>query len=457
MKIFKKNFYLILLFFLIIFFLSEILPLSGDEAYYYDCSKNLDWSYFDQPPLPIWLSGIFSSIYHSNLSVRFPSIFFTILTLILIYKWVGSRGINLFLILSSAPLLFFGSFYLSTDKPLSFFYLWSTILLIKIYQKSSNFLWFLIGISFGMGILSKFPMVLIFPLIFYIAYRRANLLQFFIFSVVSLLISLPIFIYGYENNWINFTFQLALRHKESSNFFKMFLNLWLPNLILMGPFFFTRGLYLAFKDYKKEKILFISGLIPLLFFTLAGFKNPGAPHWLGLGFLPLALLQFENWDKKITKISVFINILIVSFIILLLIFPSYFYKFRPETFKNFIDFNIIKEEILKEREKGEVLISQSYTIVALLNYHLKNEDRVYLFNIDRGVHGLSYLYWQKNIKFEENNYLLISNKRLKEKSLLPYFKSIILKEVIIKDKNLSKKIYLYHCRDIKNRNPFYPF
>ena len=34
--------------------LAAVLPLSGDEAYYWDCSRHLDWSYFDQPPLVIW-------------------------------------------------------------------------------------------------------------------------------------------------------------------------------------------------------------------------------------------------------------------------------------------------------------------------------------------------------------------------------------------------------------------
>ena len=34
---------------------ATMLPLSGDEAYYWDCARNPDWSYFDQPPLAIWI------------------------------------------------------------------------------------------------------------------------------------------------------------------------------------------------------------------------------------------------------------------------------------------------------------------------------------------------------------------------------------------------------------------
>ncbi|MEJ5166893.1 MAG: glycosyltransferase family 39 protein [Thermoanaerobaculia bacterium] len=453
MKDFKKRAFLVY-FFLFILILSEIIPLSGDEAYYFDCSKNLDWSYFDQPPLVIWLTGIFTSIFKSNLTVRLPSVFFTLLTLILLYKWKKEEGENLFLIFSTAPLIFFGSFYLSTDRALSFFYLWATYLIIKIDEENSNFLWFLLGLAFGLGFLSKFPMVLILPLIFYISYKRANLFQFFLFSIISFITVLPILIYGFQNDWANFTFQLALRHKESSNFFKMFTNLWLPNLILMGPIFFIRGLYLSFKNFKKNLILFISGLIPLIFFTLSGFKNPGAPHWLSLGFLPLALLQIENWKGKILKISLFLNIFIIICFLFVIFLPQFFFELNPKTLQSFVNFKELSKKILEERVEGEVLISKSYTLVALLNYHLK--ERVYLFNVDRGIHGLSYLYWQKKEKFKERNYLLVSNKKLSPKSLIPYFEEVNFKKFLIRKGKISKEFYLYHCKNIKDGSPFYP-
>lgn len=455
MKNFKKR-ALLILFFLLILIFSETIPLSGDEAYYFDCSRNLDWSYFDQPPLVIWLSAFFTSIFKSNLTVRLTSVLFTLFSLILLYQWRKEEGIDFFLIFSTAPIIFFGSFYLSTDRALSFFYLWATFLIIKIEQKNSNFLWFLLGLAFGLGFLSKFPMVLILPLIFYIAYKRANLFQFFLFSMVSFIIILPILIYGFQNDWANFTFQLVSRHKENTNLLKMLKNLWLPNLILMGPIFFIRGLYLSFKNYKKDLILFISGLTPLIFFTLCGFKNPGSPHWLAPGFISLGLLQREEWKGKILNISVLINLLIAFTFFSILIFPTFFYKTNPEIFKNLIDFKKVKEEVLKEKEKGEVLISPSYTIVASLNYYLKNEDEVYLFNINRGVHGLSYLYWQKKMEFKEKNYLLISNRKFSKKNLLQFFNEVYLKKIIIKGRKISREIYFYHCKNIKNKEPFYP-
>lgn len=457
MNISNQKKYLILALFVIFIILAETLPLSGDEAYYWNCSKNFDWAYFDQPPLIIWSSALFSLFYKSNFLVRFPSIIFTFLTLVLLYKWLKKDGFNLFLITSFLPILFFGSYYLSTDKPLSFFYLWSTYILLKINEENSNYLWILLGISFGLGFLSKFPMVLILPIIFYIAYKKANIFQFFIFSTISLVISSPVFIYSFQNDWANITFQIFERHKESSNIFKMILNLWLPNLILLGPLIFLKGIYETFKNYRKDLILFFSGIIPILFFTIAGFKNPGAPHWILLGFYSLSILQMKNWNKREIKISLFINIFFVIFFLFVLLFPNLFFKLNPSIFGNFLDFKILKEEIFKEKLKDEILISPSYTIVSLLNYYGGKKDLVYLFNIHRGVHGLSFLFWQKNLKFNEENYLLISNKKIEEKSLKTYFKKIEMKTLKLQDKGISKEFYLYHCKKIKKREPFYPY
>ena len=50
-------------------------PVSGDEAYYWDCSRHLDWTYFDQPPLVIWAMIPFRAILgETALAVRAPAI-----------------------------------------------------------------------------------------------------------------------------------------------------------------------------------------------------------------------------------------------------------------------------------------------------------------------------------------------------------------------------------------------
>lgn len=439
MKNFKKVYLLIVLFFVLIIFLASIMPISGDEAYYWVCSKNLDFSYFDQPPLVIWLAGAFSKIFKSNLTIRLPSIIFTFLTLILFYKFLKEKGFIIFLILHSALIFFYGSFYLSTDKALSFFYLWATYLILKLKEENKDFLWFLLGVSFGLGFLSKFPMVLISPLIFYVIYKNGNLKKFFFFLIPLMVISSPVFIYSFKNDWVNFTFQLFERHKEDVSILKFICHTFLPNLILLGPIFFIKGIYEGFKNYKKNKILFFSGAIPLLFFSLTGIKNPGAPHWICLGFFSFAFLQIDKWNKKILKFSIILNLafLIFSFFLIFL--------YRDFYFKG--SFKDIEKIILNIKKEKYLIASTSYTISSLLSYNLNKE--VYLYNFNKGIHGLSYLYWQKKKDFYNKSFLLITNKNFNEKNFYPYFEKI-------KDKGKVGKLWYFLLENCKDPAFFYP-
>ena len=68
---------------------SALFPLSGDEAYYWDCSRHLDWSYFDQPPLVIWaMIPSRALLGETALAVRAPAILASVLlALFLIPLW----------------------------------------------------------------------------------------------------------------------------------------------------------------------------------------------------------------------------------------------------------------------------------------------------------------------------------------------------------------------------------
>jgi len=52
-----------------------VLPLSGDEAYYWECSTHLDWSYSDMPRLVIDLLGVSTRLFGATEhAARLPSV-----------------------------------------------------------------------------------------------------------------------------------------------------------------------------------------------------------------------------------------------------------------------------------------------------------------------------------------------------------------------------------------------
>jgi 4-amino-4-deoxy-L-arabinose transferase-like glycosyltransferase len=113
--------------------LAVLLPLSGDEAYYWDCSRHLDWSYFDQPPLVIWMMVPFRALLGEvQLAVRAPAIVASLITGLLLLPLVRSLGGSArqaglaYLVLHGMPLFFLGSFYASTDVVMTAAYLGAT-------------------------------------------------------------------------------------------------------------------------------------------------------------------------------------------------------------------------------------------------------------------------------------------------------------------------------------------
>ena len=109
------------------------LELSVDEAQYWNWSNKIEFGYFSKPPLIAWLISISTSIFgNEEWSVRiFSPIIHLFISLIL---WATSSeifdrksGVYAALIWALLPITSFGSFIISTDTPLLFF--WSVCLL----------------------------------------------------------------------------------------------------------------------------------------------------------------------------------------------------------------------------------------------------------------------------------------------------------------------------------------
>ncbi|RMF77539.1 MAG: hypothetical protein D6739_12655, partial [Nitrospirae bacterium] len=102
--------------------LAAALPVSGDEAYYWDCSRHPDWSYFDQPGLVIWtMIPARAVLGETRLAVRTPAILASFLLGLFLLGLVRRLGGGpreaawAYLVLHAMPLVFLGSFYASTD------------------------------------------------------------------------------------------------------------------------------------------------------------------------------------------------------------------------------------------------------------------------------------------------------------------------------------------------------
>ena len=101
---------------------SALMPLSGEEAYYWLFSRALDWGYLDHPPAVAFFGRLGYELLENELGVRLFSSLLSVSTLWLIYDLIGRKGLRNFAFLAGGLLaVHAGSFLVKTDVPLLFF------------------------------------------------------------------------------------------------------------------------------------------------------------------------------------------------------------------------------------------------------------------------------------------------------------------------------------------------
>ncbi len=147
---------------------AALAPVSGDEAYYWDCSRHLDWSYFDQPPLTIWLMIPFRFLFgETALAVRSPAILagllagFFLLPLVRRLGGTTSDAALVYLLLHAQPIFALGFSYTSTDVVMGTAYLgaiWAAVAVAQGHRRA----WWGLGVALGLGFLAKFSIIVAF-------------------------------------------------------------------------------------------------------------------------------------------------------------------------------------------------------------------------------------------------------------------------------------------------------
>ena len=59
-----------------------------DEAYYYQYARDLDWGYYDHPPMVALVIKIFNFFFNGNLGLRFLTVLLFSGNLFLIWKYL---------------------------------------------------------------------------------------------------------------------------------------------------------------------------------------------------------------------------------------------------------------------------------------------------------------------------------------------------------------------------------
>jgi len=158
--------------------------LSGDEAQYWDWSRNLDWSYYSKGPLVAYIiRGSCWMFGDSMQGVRYPAIAFgvgtSIVTYLLVRRLFGSERLALGTVLLThvVPLFVGGSVLMTIDPPMFFCWALATYFAAGAIFEGRRWNWILAGLFVGVGFLAKYALMAWFVglLLYLILYGREQL------------------------------------------------------------------------------------------------------------------------------------------------------------------------------------------------------------------------------------------------------------------------------------------
>ena len=383
--------------------------LAPEEAQYWDWSRHLDLSYYSKPPLIAYLNWLSSHLLgNTELAVRIWPALFGFADSLLVYFIAKElfKNQKLAFILALLPLLFVGfnalSFVFTTDTPLFFFWGLSFYLLLKALKTEKTRYWIALGVSGGLGFLSKYSMVFFFPLgVFYIWLKKPHLFRTFkpyLATVIALIFTLPVVYWNYLHDWVSFKHVLGLSGLEShpKRFpdWKSFNNFLVSQIFLLSVGFFFYLLWGWFRNLTPKRKLFSLTLFSLpvyLFFQLLALKKFVYGNWAGFAYFTGGILSGYYFLKYWRKL-IWVNIPIVALAVFLnavAYYPPLLDKVglgnlippKKDPTRVMVGWRKLGEEVSKYYDpQRDFIFSNLYQISAELAFYVKGNPQTYVFN-----------------------------------------------------------------------------
>ncbi len=283
---------LLSLFLILTLFTNHYLELALDEAYYWYWSKHLDWSYFDHPPMIAYLNAVITGFGGDNeFFVRLGALLAVIIGFFFVYLtaqklfpeehpdlgWEILFVFNLTLIFPAVATVH------TIDSPLLLFWMAAVYFGSCIVADARPKWWYWWGVSLGLGLLSKYTMILIVPcqFLFLLCSPRHRFWLFckepYLALLIALLVFSPVLIWNWQHDWVSFLFQLnqGLSEGTQSSLAKLLEYLGTqagissPSLFIAFVFYSVLGLRLHYKtDFPPYLYLLLLSWPVILFFTL---------------------------------------------------------------------------------------------------------------------------------------------------------------------------------------------
>ena len=380
-------------------------PPLPDEAYYWLWSKRIDISYYDHPPLSMWLQ-YFASVFISSdkLLVRIIPTISLSLVMIVSYFWlirlnfynnIEDYLITLLLLISVPVFNIF--FSISFPDPVLiftllisgfFFYLYSHKK--KLIYNNKYVFWYLSVFFFSLGLLAKYNAVLFgMGILSYLTLSKRGkdhivYSKHFFFSIILVIIVFsPVIYWNANNGYASFGFNLDKRLSAEFEWKNILENLIIFSFSLIlsfSPILFLNLLKLFHNDKFNENeslgievgkfVFFVS----ILFCIILSFFTQPLYYWAIPGFvlfIPyLALIIKKRSHRIIHSIYGLVISIVLFFNTSIYPVAMFFEKVDRET-AILYGWDIISEKVKEEKQRHglERVLFSDYRLGSLYAFH----------------------------------------------------------------------------------------
>jgi hypothetical protein len=465
--------------------LAAAIGLGVDESYVTAISLPLSLSYFDHPPLHIWMVGVMSALVGTGHSavLRLPFIVLFACTTYLVYllgtklfsPWAGVYA-ALLINLSAVFSLSTGSWILP-DGPLMFFMTAAALLLADLLFFAPRYpkLWWLFtGLLVGFGLLSKYHAIFIyFGLFIYVITtkdRRKLLLDPwpYLSFAVAILVFLPVLLWNSDHQWASFVFQGSRGSVKGFYPLKMLGNIagqaawvlpwiWVPLVVVFAKQLWRGPACPIVKGanqivgraapIEQDAAWFLCSLAcgPIMIFTgLTLVGGEGLFHWQAPGYLFLFPLLGKVVAEKAAQqrgIRTWLKTSITLYLLILLILGSHtatgwLEPIIPQAFAKgdptwealdwrSLPTGLAKQELLDPFQKstGNFIVASHWIDAGKIGYALGNDYAVLC--LDDSPHHFAFRF--QPAAFAGHDALLIGRRQNMEEAVKkygPYFDSV---------------------------------
>jgi 4-amino-4-deoxy-L-arabinose transferase-like glycosyltransferase len=403
-------------------------PLEAEEAQYWQWSRHLDWSYYSKGPMVAYLIALSTRLGgHTEFWVRLPAVVLGIgatgIAYLLARQVFQSQraGFLSVVLLSLMPLYAAGSILMTTDTPFVFCWGLTSLLLCRAVRRQREIPWYGVGAAFGLGLLSKYTMLMLLPCIMLWLLASPRLRPWlrrrepYEAVLLGLLIFSPVIVWNARHGWLSgrhVLIQAGAGSRWSAASLLGGPEFLAAQLGVVSPFLFVLILLASVWAWRegirrgRDDILLLACLSApvFLFFQVWSFVTKVQGNWAAHAYFTAAVAaagwsgSWQRWGERRRRTRRLNGLLLASIIVPTVLLPGFlvldmwgpFGLRLPQAvdlvskrLRGWPELGTAVSDVMRATPDPPFLVSDRYQIASELAFYVAGHPQVFNANLGR--------------------------------------------------------------------------